>query len=90
MPSKVAVPVSEMGQAPPPGAVPFASADQVTVVPDNVPWAVPETGMVPIHFAVNVPEPLVPVTSVIVQWKSVQVLGSVVADEMDAHCPVMS
>jgi hypothetical protein len=62
----------------------------VTVVPDNVPCAVPATCMVAMHLAVNVPVPLVPVTSVIVQWKSVQVLVSVVADEIDTHAPVVS
>ena len=67
MPSNVAVPLRVTGQAAPPGAVPVASADQVTVVSVNVPRAVPATWTVPIHFAVNVPEPLAPVTAVIVQ-----------------------
>ena len=56
----MAVPVREIGHETPPGAVPVALAAQFTVVPDNVPCASPATCMLPMHVAVNVPEPLVP------------------------------
>ena len=56
-----------MGHVTLPGAVPTALAVQLTVVPDNVPRAVPVTCRSPAHVALNVPDPVVPVNSVIDQ-----------------------
>ena len=67
MPSNVAVPVSEIGHDTLPGAVPTALAVQFTVVPDSVPRAVPADLELPAQVALNVPEPVVPVNSVIDQ-----------------------
>jgi hypothetical protein len=67
VPSKVAVPLSEIGQDAPPGGVPVAVATQVTVLPDRVPVAVPLICIVPRHLALNVPDPVVPEIDVIIQ-----------------------
>ena len=79
--------MSAMGHVTPPGAVPVAVAVQVTSVPVRVPCAVPATCTLPMHVAVNVPDPLVPEISVMVQLKLVHVFVRVVADDTDAHCP---
>lgn len=67
VPSKVAVPFSEKGQAAPAGVTPAPVAVQVTADPESMPLAVPATGIEPKHLALNVPEPDVPEIVVIPQ-----------------------
>jgi hypothetical protein len=62
--SSVAVPLIAIGHDGTPGTVAVALADQLTVVPDNVPVADPVTCILPIHVALNVPDPDVPVKDV--------------------------
>jgi hypothetical protein len=73
-----------------PGAAAVAVAVQVIVVPDSVPCPVPVTLSVPRQVALNVPDPVLPDTSVTDHLKSVHVFWSVVADAIDAHDPARS
>ena len=67
VPSNVAVPFSENGQAAPAGVTPAPVAVHVTTDPESVPLADPATGIEPKHLALNVPDPDDPVIVVIVQ-----------------------
>ncbi len=72
LPSKVAVPESEIAQASgTPGPPAVAVADQLTVVPVSVPRADPVILRTPTHVAENVPDPLLPENSVTDQVKFV-------------------
>ena len=59
---------------------------QASDEPDSVPVAVPAISSVPRHFALNVPDPLLPEMFVTVQVKFVQALGAFDVDD-DVHAP---
>jgi hypothetical protein len=62
--SSVAVPLIAIGHEGKPGTLAVALADQVNVEPESVPVADPATCMLPMHVALNVPDPDVPVKDV--------------------------
>ena len=86
--SKVAVPLSEIGQLSMLGLVPTAVAVQVIVLPDILPLAVPTTVMLLKHLAVNEPDPVSPLMSVTVHTKSEHVLCSDVDGATDDQVPL--